>query len=211
MTDETIADALNPRPVTRSAVAYHGLVWDVISEDADLGAAGSVTREFIHHPGAVTILALDDQERVLLIRQYRHPVRMDLWELPAGLLDVTAEPPVTAAQRELGEETDVRAGRWDLLVEWLNSPGSSDEANRVFLARDIGSVPEPDRHTRTGEEADMLVRWIPLDEARDGVLAGRITNPGSVVGILAAAAARDQGWATLRPADSPWPAHYAQR
>ena len=210
-TDEPLGDVDAPRPVLGSAVLHHGMIWDLVKEQADLGPAGIVTREFLHHPGAVTIAALDEQDRVLMVRQYRHPVRMELWELPAGLLDVAGEPPVTAAQRELAEEADLRATRWDLLAEWFNSPGGSDEANRVFLARGITAVPYHELHTRTGGEHGMPSRWVPLDEARDAVLAGRLHNPGSVIGVLAAWTARELGWSTLRPADSPWPAHHAYR
>jgi ADP-ribose pyrophosphatase len=200
--------------VVSSEVAFHGLVWDVARDRVDLGGGRSdrvVTREYVHHPGAVTVLALDDAERVLMIRQYRHPVRMELWELPAGLLDVAGEPPLRAAQRELAEEADLRAGRWDVLVDWFNSPGGMDESLRLYLARDVHPVDDGDLHQRTDEELDMPTRWVPLDEARDAVLAGRIHNPGSVVGILAACASRAQAWSTLRPADAPWPEHPANR
>jgi ADP-ribose pyrophosphatase len=197
--------------VVHTELLYHGAIWDVTAETADLGEAGTVRREILHHPGAVTVLALDDDERVLLLRQYRHPVRMDLWELPAGLLDMPGEPPLEAARRELAEEADLKAERWDLLIDWFNSPGGSDEALRLFVARGISPVPEEELHTRTEEEVGMLARWVALEDARDAVLAGRIHNPGSVVGILAACVARELGWSTLRPADSPWPEHHAYR
>ena len=144
---------------------------------------------------------------MLLIRQYRHPVQAFLWELPAGLLDVDGEPPHQAAARELAEEADLVADRWHTLVDWYNSPGGMNEAIRVYLARDLGEVPEADRHDRDGEELGMLTTWVDLTLARDAVLAGRIHNPTAVVGLLAAAAARDQGWDTLRPAAAPWPEH----
>jgi len=208
---EPLADVRAPRRVVGSELIHHGAIWDVVGENVDLGEAGVVYREIIHHPGAVTVLALDDRDRVLMIRQYRHPVGMDLWELPAGLLDVAGEDPVDAAARELAEEADLKAGHWQLLVDWFNSPGGSDEAVRIFLARDVQPVPDQERHERTGEELGMPTRWVPLDQARDAVLAGKIHNPGSVIGLLAACASRDQGWSTLRPADSPWPEHPAYR
>lgn len=206
-----VADVLAPRPVTASEVVHRGLVWDVVRDTVDLGASGTVRREYVHHPGAVGILALDEHDRVLLVRQYRHPVGYELWELPAGLLDVDAEPPVEAARRELAEEADLRAERWEVLVDWFNSPGGMDEAIRVFLARDLSAVPDGERHEREHEEADMEAVWVPLADARDAVLAGRLHNPTTVVGVLAACAARDAGWATLRPADAPWPEHKAFR
>jgi ADP-ribose pyrophosphatase len=209
--DEALADSWAPRPVVRSELAYHGAVWDIVSEDVDLGEGGTVTRQLMHHPGAVAILALDEDERVLMIHQYRHPVRMQLWELPAGLLDIPGEDPVVAAKRELGEEADLTAERWDLLAGWFSSPGGSDEALRLYLARDVHPVPEAERHTRTEEEMGITVRWVPLDRARDAVLAGRIQNAATVIGILSACAARDAGWSTLRPAGLPWPEHHAYR
>jgi ADP-ribose pyrophosphatase len=182
-----------------------------VRDTVDLGAGGVVQREFLDHPGAVCVLALDEDDRVLLIRQYRQPVRMALWELPAGLLDVAGEPPVEAARRELAEEADLTAQRWDLLIDWFNSPGGSNEALRCYLARGIAEVPVEARYRRTAEEAELVHRWVPLAAARDAVLAGHLGNPSAVIGVLAAWAAREANWTTLRPADAPWPQHPASR
>ncbi|MEU2200233.1 NUDIX hydrolase [Isoptericola sp. NPDC019482] len=182
-----------------------GHIIDVVRDEVDLGDAGVVSREYVEHPGAVAIVALDEQDRVLLLRQYRHPVRSFLWEVPAGLLDVEGEPAVVAAARELGEEADLTAESWSVLTDYSTTPGSSDEAVRVFLARGLAEVADADRHVRTGEEAGMELRWVPLDEAVARVLDGSLHNPSAVVGILAAAASRAGGWASLRPADDPWP------
>lgn len=209
--DTELVDRFAPRRVVTSELIHHGAIWEIKTEAVDLGEAGTVQRELLHHPGAVTVLALDDDDRVLMIQQYRHPVGMELWELPAGLLDVVGESPLLGAQRELAEEADLTADRWDLLVDWFNSPGGSDEAVRLFLARDVHPVPEHELHQRTAEELGMPTRWVPLEEARAAVLAGKIHNPGSVIGILAACVSRDLGWSTLRPADSPWPEHHAYR
>ncbi|PPK90858.1 ADP-ribose pyrophosphatase [Kineococcus xinjiangensis] len=209
-TGADLADRRVEREVRSSEVVFAGRVWDVVREDVALpGEDGGqvVTREFQRHPGAVTVLALDDDERVLFLRQYRHPVRHELWELPAGLLDVDGEDPLAAAQRELAEEADLRAGSWAVLADWFNSPGGSDEALRAYVARGLSAVPAEQRHVREDEEADMPLLRVPLDEARDAVLAGRVHNPGAVISVLAACAAREQGWATLRPADAPWPEH----
>jgi ADP-ribose pyrophosphatase len=199
-----VEDLDEPRPVLGRRDVHHGMVWDVTRDSVDLGRAGTVSREYVRHPGAVCVLALDERERVLLLRQYRHPVGMELWEPPAGLMDVHEEPPLTAAQRELAEEADLRAGRWEVLIDWFNSPGGSDEALRCYLARELSEVPLAERFTRTAEEADMSTRWLPLDEARAAVLDGRIHNPAAVISILAGAASRDRGWAGLLPGDSPW-------
>jgi 8-oxo-dGTP pyrophosphatase MutT (NUDIX family) len=204
-------DLIEPRPVLATEHVHSGMVWDVERDTVDLGAGGVVRREYVKHPGAVGILALDDQDRVAVIDQYRHPVGMVLWELPAGLLDIEGEPPLTAARRELAEEADLVAAEWHVLADWMLSPGGSSEAFRCFLARGLTPVPEAERHQREGEELAMQVRWAPLEELRDGVLAGRLHGPNLVVGVLAALAARDAGWESLRPADAPWPEHPAYR
>jgi 8-oxo-dGDP phosphatase len=204
-------DQLAPRPVLESELVHHGMVWDLLTETVDLGDAGVVRREIVRHPGAVAVLALDEHDQVALVRQYRHPVGYELWELPAGLLDVDGEAPLAAAARELAEEADLRAERWHVLVDWFNSPGGSSEAIRVYLARGLSEVPDGQRHVRQHEEADMTLVWRDLDVVRDGVLAGRLHNPATVAGVLAACAAREQRWAPLRPADAPWPEQPAHR
>ena len=191
-------------PVIASEQVLDGLVWDVRRDVVDLGH-GTVTREVLVHTGAVGILALDEDDRVLLVRQYRHPVRHYLWEPPAGLLDVAGEDPLATARRELAEEADLVADEWHVLVDFFNSPGGSTEAFRCYLARGLSAVPDDERHDREGEEKDMATTWLPLSAARDLVLAGRLHNPTAVAGILAACAARDAGWSTLRPPDVPWP------
>ena len=208
---ELLQDAIGPKPVRSSSIVFSGRIWDVVAEDIDLGEAGTVTREFIRHPGAVGVLALDDEGRVPLVYQYRHPVGMSMWELPAGLLDVAGEPPAEAAARELAEEADLVARTWHTLLDWLLSPGGTSEAFRLFLAQDLSPVPEDERHTRDGEELGMPMRRFDLEEVRDAVLAGRLHSPSLVVGVLAACVARETGWTTLRPADAPWPEHPAYR
>lgn len=188
------------RPVLAAEDLHDGMVFDLVRETVDLGAAGVVRREFLRHPGAVAVVALDEQDRVLLLSQYRHPVRRVLWEPPAGLRDVEGEDLRATAERELAEEADLEAASWWVLVDYFTSPGASDEAVRVFLARDLREVPPEQRHERTDEERDMVPAWVPLDEAVADVLAGRVQNPSAVVGVLAAAAARDRGWSDLRPA-----------
>jgi ADP-ribose pyrophosphatase len=191
---------------------YEGRIWDVVSDSFQLSETGeALTRDYIDHPGAVAVLPMNDAGEVLLIRQYRHPVGMDLWEIPAGLLDVEGEDFVVGAARELAEEADLTAATWNVLADFFNSPGSSSEAIRIYLARDLTEVPHHERHERTHEEAEIEFHWISLDEAVAGVLAGRLHNPSAVVGVLAAAAARAEGFAGLRPADASWPAHPSQR
>lgn len=203
MTDDAAAqggpaDRSAPRPVVAHTDLHRGKIWNLVSETVDLGES-QVVREFVDHPGAVAVIALDDAGRVLLLRQYRHPVRAELWEPPAGLRDVDGEPPHVTAARELAEEADLRAATWHLLTEFATTPGGSNERIAVYLARDVSEVPEAERFVREEEEAEMVPLWVPLDEAVDAVLAGRLHSPSAVVGILAAAAARDRGWSTLRP------------
>jgi 8-oxo-dGDP phosphatase len=162
-----------------------------------------VTRDVVAHPGSVGVLALDDHDRVLLIRQYRHAVGRLLWEAPAGLRDVEGEPLWKTAERELAEETGYRAERWHTLVDTFTSPGMSDERKRIFLARGITEIPADQiGFERVHEEADMPAVWLPLDEAVAKVLAGDIHNPTAVAGVLAAHAARARGFRDLRPVDA---------
>ena len=209
-----LVDRLERRPVLDTEVAFKGIVWDVRRDTVDLGEAGQVRREYIDHPGAVSVVALremDGREQVLLIQQYRHPVGAFEWELPAGLLDVAGEQPWLGAARELHEEADLIAGCWHVLIDYYGSPGGLSEALRIFLARDLVDVQHDERFTREGEEHGMPVGWVDLDEAHDAVLAGRLHNPSAVIGILTAHAARARDWATLRPHDAPWPEHPAYR
>jgi ADP-ribose pyrophosphatase len=142
---------------------------------------------------------------VVLVRQYRHPIGRQLWELPAGLIDVPDEPLVGAAARELAEEADLRAARWDLLLDLHPSPGVSNELIRIFLARDLTPVPPEERHERTHEEAGLTVRRFPLDEAVGMALRSEITNASAVAGVLATAEAGRRGWSTLRGVHEPLP------
>lgn len=202
---EPIGDQPADLPHRAGDLAYPGRVWDVRVDDVTLPHGETVTRDLVLHQGAVGVIALDDQDRVLLLRQYRHPVGRYLWEPPAGLLDDPDETPLATAQRELVEEAGMVAEQWWQLADWFNSPGGTTEAFRCYLARGIAPAPGG-RPQRDGEEFDMPVRWLPLDEALDGVLAGRLQNPTTVTGVLAASARRATGWRDLRPADAPWPA-----
>ncbi|MGC4784747.1 NUDIX domain-containing protein [Micromonospora zamorensis] len=184
---------------------YRGRVFDVVTEEVTMPGGGTGVRDLVRHVGAVAVVALDDAGQVVLIRQYRHPVGRHLWELPAGLMDVSGEELPAAALRELAEEADLTAGQVDVLVDLHSSPGFTNELVRVFLARDLAEVPADERHERRDEEADLQVVRIDLDEAVAMVLAGEITNASAVAGLLAAARARDTGWSTLRRSDAPLP------
>jgi ADP-ribose pyrophosphatase len=202
---EALADLPGSRPVVDQQQRYHGMKWDVVTDTVALDPETVVSRDVVVHPGAVGVVALDDEGQVLLLRQYRHPVSAELWELPAGLLDVATEDALDCARRELFEEAHLRAGRWDLLVDAYSSPGMSSEAYRLYLARDLAQVPEPERHQAVHEERSMPLLWVPLERAVDAVLAGRIHNAMAALGLLAARRARDSGWSSLRGPESAWP------
>lgn len=188
-----VVDLLGRRPVVASEVALEGAVWDVRRDTVDLGAAGTVVREYVAHPGAVAVLAVREdrgEPEVLLIRQYRHPAGAEDWELPAGLLDVPGEPPVEAARRELGEEADLRADQWEELLSCTTSPGGLDEVITLFVATGLSDVPEAERHVREGEEDGMPTGWVPLSVAVQAVLGGQVRNAPMMLGVLALAARR---------------------
>lgn len=192
-----LRDQPGDHPVLGHEVAFRGRIFDVVADQVDLGVA-TVVREYVAHTGAVVVIALDDEDRVLLQSQYRHPVRRVLWEPVAGLLDVAGEPELEAAVRELAEEADLQAASWWRLTQMYATPGSSSEHITIFLARDLS--PTPELFDRTDEEASMVPVWVPLDEAVAHVLAGRLESPSTAIGVLAAAAAKARGWADLTPA-----------
>ena len=169
-----------------------GAIVDLVEDQIQTPDGELIKREYLAHPGAVGIIALDDHDRVVLVRQYRHPVRHRLIEPPAGLLDVDGEDPLLAAQRELAEEVGLAAGTWHLLVDLFTTPGIIGEPLRIFLARDLSDVDAPDGFVRGGEEAHMDTVRAPLDDLVDAVLDGRLHNPALVSGVLAAWTARQR-------------------
>lgn len=188
--------------VLSSETVYAGRIISVRKDVVSMPGQTSSQRDVVEHPGAVGVVALDSQGRVLLVNQYRHPVRRRLDELPAGLLDVEGEPALETAKRELAEEAGYAADTWHVLVDTLTSSGMTDEAIRVFLARDLREV---DRDVQEHEELDMTSAWLPLEEAVSRVLAGELENGMAAVGLLAAGRAVRDGFSGLRPADAPWP------
>ncbi|TYB44772.1 NUDIX domain-containing protein [Actinomadura chibensis] len=207
MTPDDVRDRPERWPVVEQDTVYRGRVFGVRTDRVEMPRGDGtevVARDVVEHIGSVGVLALDDRDRVLLLRQYRHPVSRLLWEPPAGLRDVTGEPLHKLAERELLEEAGYRAERWDTLVDVFPSPGMADERVRVFLARGLTEVPADEiDFERVHEEADMPVVWVPLDDAVRKVLAGEVHNMIACVGVLAARAARDSGFADLRPVDAP--------
>jgi ADP-ribose pyrophosphatase len=202
----TIQDTAEEWEVRASGTPFTGKKTSVRTDDVVMPDGSVVRRDYQVHPGSVAVLALDDADRVLVLRQYRHPVRRKLWEIPAGLLDVPGEDPLLAAQRELYEEAHVKAEDWRVLTDVYTTPGGCDEAVRVFLAREVSEA-EGQRFEVSEEEADMELARVPVDELVRGILAGELHNNCLVVGVLSLVAARcGDGLEALRPAEAPWSA-----
>lgn len=202
----TLKDTPEEWQVTATSTPFRGNKTSVRTDSVVMPDGTVVTRDYQVHPGSVAVLALDGEGRVLVLRQYRHPVRHKLWEIPAGLLDVPGENPLHAAQRELYEEAHVKAEDWRVLTDVYPTPGGCDEAVRVFLARDLSEA-EGARYEVSEEEADMELARVPLQDLVRGALAGELHNTCLVVGALSAAAAlAGDGFDALRPAEAPWPA-----
>jgi len=178
-----LADEPSNPPITLSEVVYHGPVWDIRHETFDYNGK-PVTRDFVDHTGAVAILAVNDANEILLIQQYRHPIRMRDWEIPAGLLDIEGEEPLAAAKRELEEEADLVATDWSELGTYFSSPGGSNELIRVYQAR--GVSPSGSVFDRFDEEADIVSRWVSMEDALAAVLDGRLRNSILSYAVLAA-------------------------
>ncbi|HEX2318842.1 MAG TPA: NUDIX hydrolase [Streptosporangiaceae bacterium] len=198
-----LTDATADWPVVGSEKLAEGSVVTVRRDQVRMPDGAEVGREVIEHPGAVGIVALDDAGQVLLIRQYRHPVGRMLWEIPAGLRDVAGEPPLVTARRELLEEAGYLAADWQVLADFFTSPGITSERLRVYLARGMTRVPDAERdYVPDHEEAHLTVEWAPLDVVVSRILAGNLHNGVMMIGVLAAMAAKQDGFATLRAADA---------
>ena len=194
-------------PVESSTVRAQGKITSYVEDQVRTPDGQLITREYLKHPGAVGVIALDDHDRVALVRQYRHPVRHRLIEPPAGLLDVEGEGYLATVKRELAEEVGLAAGSWAVLVDLFTTPGILGESLRIYLARDVEVVDDPDGYVREGEEAHMDTVWASLDDLVEAVLDGRLHNPTVVSGVLAAWTARERdGFSSLRAADAAWPA-----
>ena len=185
---------------TSSETLYTGKIFALRRDQVRMPGGKDVIREVVEHFGAVAVVAMNDDDNILMVYQYRHPLGRRLWELPAGLLDVHGEAPHLTAARELQEEAGLQARTWRVLVDLDSTPGFSDESVRVYLATELSEVGRPDAHD---EEADMTLQWYPLAEAARKVLSGEIVNAIAVAGILAAHAVTT-GFIQPRPVDSPW-------
>jgi 8-oxo-dGTP pyrophosphatase MutT (NUDIX family) len=197
-----IEDAAETWPVVSADEQLRDWLITVRTDKVRMPDGHDAQRSVVTHPGAVVVLALDEAQRVLMIRQYRHPVGRQLWELPAGLRDADGEAPVQTAQRELLEETGYRAREWHTLVDYFSSPGFSTERIRIFLARGLERAPEGGGE-REHEEKFIVADWVPLDAAVELALAGKLHNGPAIAGLLAGYAASSKGFSGLRPAAAP--------
>lgn len=200
--DEVLLDQPADVEIVDESIVFTGRVWNIRHETFRYNAE-ILGRDFVAHTGAVAVLVLDDSDRILAIRQYRHAVRLREWEIPAGLLDIEGEDPLEAAKRELAEEVDLEADDWSVLSDYSTTPGGSNEIVRIFVARGLRTVKHA--YVRTGEEADIEIRWVSLDDAYEAALNRQITNSVILIAVLSAYASRSRDWSTLIPGDSPWP------
>lgn len=199
-----LSDLVDSWPVAATAVVAKSSIVTVRRDTVRMPDGQEADRDVVEHPGAVAVLAVDDDGRVLLIRQYRHPVGRQLWEIPAGLRDVPGEPLVETARRELLEEAGYKAADWHVLADVFTSPGFSNERVRLFLAMNLTHVPDAERdYVPDHEEAHLKIEWAPLDTVVSRFLAGELHNGVTAVGVLAAYAARRDSFAGLRGTDAP--------
>jgi 8-oxo-dGTP pyrophosphatase MutT (NUDIX family) len=161
---------------------YKGRVIELNLERVELPNGHCADLEIIHHPGGAAIVAIDTQQRVCLVRQFRHAANGWIWELPAGKID-NREPPLTTAQRELEEEAGMRAQRWESLGDYVSSPGVFTEVVHLFMATGLEAVP-----TRHEDHEVLEIHWLPLDRAVSMAHSGELRDGKSVVGVFRAAA-----------------------
>jgi|GEM_PF-178951 len=168
--NQQIIDAPSERTIRTRTVKYSGYVIETTVEEYELNENTVLTRDVVEMPGAVAVAVLNDSNELLMLNQYRHPVRMNLWEVPAGLLDIDGEDPLVAAQRELAEEADLQADTWNALTDYFSSPGATSEAGRVYLARNLSELPAEEHSERTDEE--ILTKLRALAPVGTGTGAG---------------------------------------
>jgi 8-oxo-dGTP pyrophosphatase MutT (NUDIX family) len=187
-----LVDEAHSFPVVAEEHRFTGAKWSIWSETVDIDG-DVVVRDVLRHPGAVAVAAVDEGGRLLLIRQYRHPVSAYLWEIPAGLLDQAGEDPLECARRELLEEAGVTAERWSRLLELALSPGGTSERIIVFHATGLHVDPDARPHTGEAEERELPQVWVPIPDAVRRCLDGSISNATAVAAILALAATGTEG------------------
>ncbi len=165
----------------KSTTRFEGRIVTVTVDEVQLPNGTRAELEVVHHPGGAVVAAVDRDERVCLLRQYRYVADGWIWELPAGKLE-PSEPPLATAQRELAEEAGVRARSWSSLGSYVSSPGVFSEVLHLFLARDL----EPTASAPEIHEV-LEVHWIPLAEACRRALDGELRDGKTALGLLRAA------------------------
>jgi 8-oxo-dGTP pyrophosphatase MutT (NUDIX family) len=164
----------------KQTVQFRGRIITVTTDEVVLPNGHRAELEVVHHPGGAAAVAIDAQERVCLLRQYRYVAEGWLWELPAGKLEPD-EPPLITAQRELIEEAGVNARRWDSLNSYLSSPGVFTEVLHLFLA--TGIEPAATAH----EQAEVIeIHWVPFGEAYEWAVSGKIRDGKTALGLMRA-------------------------
>lgn len=170
--------------VLSSKIVHKAPVFQVTSDEVIEPSGVHVRRDIIRHPGSVVVLALDESKSapsVLLIRQYRYAADQYLWELPAGRID-EGEDALTAAKRELAEETGYSAREWKPALYYYASPGFLDETMSIFAARDL-------RKGKASPEEDEFItcKLVPLNTAVQWVMSGKLRDGKAIAGVLWAA------------------------
>jgi NTP pyrophosphohydrolases including oxidative damage repair enzymes len=170
-------------PVLTTETVYAGAIWNVVRETFAYND-DVLSRDYVDHTGAVAIVALTEDDEVMMIRQYRHSIRSLNWEIPAGLLDIPGEDPLVCGKRELAEEADLEAAQWEFLTTLNTTPGGSNEFIHIYLATGLAALTHD--YVRTGEEADLEKRFVPLKDAVGAAVTGKIRNQIAVTALLAA-------------------------
>ncbi len=188
-------------------VLAQGKVSSFVEDEVVVPSGEVLKRQYVTHPGAVAIVAWDENDQIVVVDQYRHPIAHRLVEIPAGLLDHQDEDPLKAAKRELAEEAKVAAKDWRVLVDIFTTPGACAEGLRVYLARGISDTQRPAGFVLEGEETQMNAYRLPRQQLLENIYAGKLSSPSLISGLLALEVARTSGKLDqLRSADAPWPA-----
>ncbi|MEO7587561.1 MAG: NUDIX hydrolase [Arachnia sp.] len=203
----SIADKPLRWHVQHRDVLGRGAISSFVDDRVETPSGDTVQRQYLTHPGAVAVVAWDEEaDTIACLHQYRHPVGMELVEVPAGLLDADDEAWVDAARRELAEEVELAADRWQVLVDICPTAGACQESQRIYLARGLSHTERPHGFELEGEEAEMSWEWLERASLLEAVLEGRCQSQALVTGMLALETARLGGRLDgLRPSDADWP------